>query len=59
LIIRRSKTKSGEEIKYSFTNAEMEQYTPKALVYMQAQRFFIEHCINESKQVLGLDQFQT
>jgi hypothetical protein len=26
---------------------------------MQAQRFFIEHCIKESKQVLGLSQFQT
>ncbi len=59
LVIRRSKTKSGEEIKYSFTNAEMEQYTPKALAYMQAQRFFIEHCIKESKQILGLDEFQT
>lgn len=59
LVIRRTKTKSGEEIKYSFTNAEMEQYTSKALAYMQAQRFFIEHCIKESKQVLGLNQFQT
>jgi hypothetical protein len=26
---------------------------------MQAQRFFVEHCIKESKQILGLDQFQT
>jgi hypothetical protein len=26
---------------------------------MQAQQFFIEHCIKESKQVLGLDQIQT
>ncbi|MBN1184984.1 MAG: IS701 family transposase [Bacteroidales bacterium] len=59
LVIRKTKTKSGEEIKYSFTNAEMEQYTEKAIAYMQAQRFFIEHCIRESKQVLGLSQFQT
>lgn len=59
LVIRRSKTKTGEELKYSFTNAEMAQYTPKSLAYMQAQRFFIEHCIKECKQVLGLDQFQT
>jgi SRSO17 transposase len=26
---------------------------------MQAQRFFVEHCIKESKQILALDQFQT
>ena len=26
---------------------------------MQAQRFFVEHCIKECKQVLGMDQFQT
>jgi SRSO17 transposase len=59
LVIRKTKTKSGEEIKYSFTNAEMAQYSGKAIAYMQAQRFFIEHCIRECKQVLGLSQFQT
>jgi hypothetical protein len=37
----------------------MVQYTEKAIAYMQAQEFFIEHCIRESKQVLGLSQFQT
>lgn len=47
------------EIKYSFTNANLEQYTPEVLAYMQAERFFVEHCIKESKQILGLDQFQT
>ena len=26
---------------------------------MQAQRFFVEHCIKESKQIIGLDQYQT
>jgi SRSO17 transposase len=26
---------------------------------MQTQRFFVEHCIKESKQILGLDQFQS
>ena len=60
LVIR--KTKSGKatvEIKYSFTNANLEQYTPEALAYMQAERFFIEHCIKEAKDILGLDQFQT
>jgi SRSO17 transposase len=60
LIIR--KTTSGKnsiEIKYSFTNANLEQYSPEGLAYMQAQRFFVEHSIKESKQILGIDQFQT
>lgn len=60
LVIRRTKTGKGEfEYKYSFTNANLVQYTEEALAYMQAQRFFVEHCIKESKQILGLDQFQT
>ena len=60
LVIRKTMSdKNTVEIKYSFTNANLEQYTPKALAYMQAQRFFVEHCIKESKQILGLDQFQT
>ena len=59
LVIRKMKTKTGMEIKYSFTNATLVQYTLKALAYMQAQRFFIEHCIKEAKYILGMDQFQT
>lgn len=59
LVIRRVKTKGGEEIKYSVTNANLAQYTEKAIAYMQAQRFFVEHCIKECKYILGLDQFQT
>lgn len=41
------------EIKYSFTNANLEQYRH------QAPRFFVEHCIKESKQIQRLDQLQT
>jgi len=26
---------------------------------MQAQRFFVDRCIHESRQIPGLDQFQT
>lgn len=47
------------EIKYSFTNAGLVQYTEQALAYMQAQRFFIEHSFKEQKQIVGMDQFQT
>lgn len=60
LVIRKTHSgKSTVEIKFSFTNANLEQYTPEVIAYMQAQRFFVEHCIKESKQILGIDQFQT
>lgn len=60
LVIRKTlSAKNTVEIKYSFTNANLEQYTHQALAYMQAQRYFVEHCIKESKQILGIDQFQT
>ena len=60
LVIRRTITKNGDyEYKYSFTNANLDQYTEKGIAYMQAQRFFVEHCIKENKQILGMDQYQT
>jgi hypothetical protein len=60
LVIRKTMSaKNTVEIKYSFTNANLEQYTHQALAYMQAQQFFVKHCIKEFKQILGLDQFQT
>ena len=60
LVIRKTKSGNGSnEIKYSFTNANLEQYTPEVLAYMQAEFYFIEHCIEESKQILGIDVFQT
>ncbi len=58
LVISKRQTKEGEEIKYSFTNASLAQYTEQALAQMQAQRFFIEHNFKEQKQIIGLDQFQ-
>jgi SRSO17 transposase len=60
LVIRKTRTQNDEwEVKYSFTNANLEQYTQEGIAYMQAQRFFVEHSIKESKQILGMDQFQT
>lgn len=59
LVISKRQTKNGEEIKYSFTNASLAQYSEQALAQMQAQRFFIEHNFKEQKQIIGLDQFQT
>lgn len=59
LVVRRLKTKNTTEIRYSFTNASLEDYHKKDLAYMQAQRFFVEHTIKECKQILGLSHFQT
>jgi SRSO17 transposase len=60
LLIRRTKTKNGDyEYRYSFTSANPEQYTEKGIAYMHAQRFFVEHCIRENKQILGMDKYQT
>jgi hypothetical protein len=60
LVIRKIRSgKKRVERKFSFTNAHFGQYTPEALAYKQAQRFFVEHIIKESKYILGIDQFQT
>jgi len=60
LVIHRTMTKKGDyEYKYSFSNAYLEQYAEKGIAYMQAQRFFVEHCIKENKQILGMDKYQT
>ena len=60
LVIHKTTSCKGTvEIKYSFTNANLEQYEPESLAYMQAEMYFIEHGIKESKQILGMDQFQT
>ena len=59
LVIRKVKTKKGFEIKFFFTNTDLVQYTEKAIALMQAQRFFVEHSIKESKSIIGMDQYQT
>ncbi len=59
LVIRKVKIKKGFEIKFSFTNANLVQYTEKGIACMQAQRFFVEHSIKESKKILGMSQYQT
>lgn len=59
LLIRKSLNKNKIETTYSLGNVCLAQYEPKAIAYMQAQRFFIEHAFKEAKSVLGLNQFQT
>lgn len=59
LVIRKSYKTKKVEINFSLGNVDLAQYTPEAIAYMQAQRFFIEHTFKEAKSVLGLNQFQT
>jgi SRSO17 transposase len=59
LVLPRRKTKNGVDIKYSFTNAKIAQYTEQVIACTQAKGFFVEHSFKEQKQILGLDQFQT
>lgn len=59
LVIRKSIKKRKVEISYALGNVDLAQYTPEAIAYMQAQRFFIEHTFKEAKSVLGMHQFQT
>ena len=58
LMIRKSLSKKKSEVTYSLGNVDMAQYKPEAIVYMQAQRFFIEHAFKEAKSVLGLTNFK-
>jgi hypothetical protein len=41
-----------------FSNAKLEEYNLETLVYMQSQRFFIEHSFRESKQDIGMSDYQ-
>ena len=59
LMIRKTVNKKKVEVAYSLGNVCLAQYEPKAIAYMQAQRFFIEHAFKEAKSVLGLNEFQT
>ena len=59
LLIRVTQTgDNSEQIKYSLTNAHQDALTLEELVEMQAQRYFIERSFQESKQDIGLSDYQ-
>ena len=59
LLIRRSKTATGgEEIKYALCNAKEGQYSHQEIAQMQAQRYFIERSLQESKSDIGMSEYQ-
>jgi SRSO17 transposase len=58
LVIRKTQTKNGEEIKYALSNAGEEEYSTTELVQMQSQRYFIERSFQDAKQEVGMSQYQ-
>lgn len=58
LVIRKTETIKGMEIKYAFSNATEGLYTTKELIQMQSQRYFIERTFQDAKQEMGMSQYQ-
>lgn len=59
LLIRRTRNQTGSyEIKFAISNAKEGQFSLKELGQMQAQRFWIEHAIKQTKEELGMADYQ-
>ena len=59
LLIRKTRNKTGSfELKFAISNAREGQFTTKELGQMQAQRFWIEHAIKQTKEELGMADYQ-
>jgi len=59
LLIRKTRNQTGSyEIKFALSNAKEGQCTLKELGQMQAQRFWIEHAIKQTKEELGMADYQ-
>lgn len=58
LVVKKTYTKNGFDLKYALTNATENQFTWGDLIRMQSQRYFIERAFQESKQELGLSDYQ-
>ena len=58
LVIRKTETANGVEIKYAFSNAAEGRYSTTDLIQMQSQRYFIERSFQDAKQEMGMSQYQ-
>ncbi len=58
LIIRKTKKAEKEEIKYALSNADLNHYTAQQLVGYQSERYFIEHSFRETRQNVGMFEYQ-
>lgn len=57
LIITKTKDKKPK-IKYSFSNGKPDEYTNKEYAYFQAQRYWVERTFDDSKNELGMSDYQ-
>ena len=57
LIITRT-TDGTDEIKYSFSNGELDQYTHQEYAYFQCQRYWVERSFQDAKSELGFSDYQ-
>lgn len=48
----------NKDTKYSFSNGDIEQYTPKEFAYFQAQRYWVERTFDDAKNELGMSDYQ-
>ena len=46
------------KVKYSFSNAQKDQYTNKEFAYFQVQRYWVERTFDDSKNELGMSDYQ-
>ncbi len=57
LVITKTKAKKPET-KYSFSNGGAGKYHPKEYAYFQAQRYWVERTFDDSKNELGMSDYQ-
>jgi SRSO17 transposase len=57
LVITRSVGKR-KRTKYSFSNADVNDYTSKEFAYFQSQRYWVERCFDDTKNEIGLSDYQ-
>ncbi len=57
LVITRSVGKNIRT-KYSFSNADIQDYSQKEFAYFQSQRYWVERCFDDTKNEIGLSDYQ-
>lgn len=48
----------SEKTKFSFSNADKEEYTNKEWAYFQCSRYWVERCFDDCKNELGMSDYQ-